>query len=122
MKQLELGPGQMKVLRVLWQQKRATAQEITDIMNEKEPTKLSSVQTFLRALMKKGAVAYDVDNRTFVFYPLVDDKQVKNSALETFIDHVFAGSANGMVSYLVENRYLEPEELKKIYDLFEESE
>ena len=117
---MEIGPGQIKVLRILWNTERATAQEITDIMNESEPTKLSTVQTFLRALVKKGIAGYDVDNRTYVFFPLVDETQVKNSELKGFLERSFSGSANGMVAYLVENSFLDPEELRKIYELFEE--
>lgn len=120
MSELELGKGQMKVMRVLWKKKRATAQEITDILNESEPTKHSTVQTFLRILVKKGAAAYDVDKRTHIFYPLVEETQIKKYALQDFIDHVFAGSAGVMVSYLVQNQYITSSELKKIYKLFDE--
>ena len=64
MTDFDIGPGQMKVLRVLWEKKRVTAQEVTAILNETEPIKFSTVATFLRTLVKKGVAAYDVVDRT----------------------------------------------------------
>ncbi len=68
MPRLEVGKGQMKVLRVLWEKKRATAQDITDILNRTEPIKFSTVYTFLRLMVKNGVVGYDVDQRTYIYY------------------------------------------------------
>ncbi len=122
MPMLELGTGQMRVMHVLWKRDTATAQEITDILNEESPTKLSTVSTFLRALVKKEAVAYEVENRTYIYRAIVDESMVKRHALQGVIDHVFDGSAGGVVSYLVENSLLSPEEMENISKLFEEKE
>ncbi|MCE5248625.1 BlaI/MecI/CopY family transcriptional regulator [bacterium] len=119
MADLQFGRVQMKIMRVLWEKKQATAREITDILNESEPIAHSTVQTLLRALEQKGAVGHDVEDRTFTFYPLVENENVMQNALSDFIDRVFAGSAGGMVSYLVNNRYISPEELKGIFHLFD---
>ena len=122
MTELEIGYGQMKVLRALWKEKRATAQELTDILNKNEPIKFSTVSTFLRILVKKGVVAYDVDKRTFIFYPLVKEADIANHAVMNLIDHVFAGSKEGFVSFIVKNNYIDPEELQKIEEMIDNEE
>ncbi|MFC1539043.1 BlaI/MecI/CopY family transcriptional regulator [Candidatus Latescibacterota bacterium] len=122
MKKLEIGKGQMKVLRVLWEGKRVTAQEVTDILNKSEPIKFSTVSTFLRSLVRKGAAAYDVDNRTYIYYPLVKEEEVAEYALNDMIDHVFAGSVDGFVSFIIKNKYFPPDELEKIRKLVEKEE
>ena len=122
MSELEIRKGQMKVLRVLWKKKRATAQEVTDILSESEPIKFSTVSTFLRTLVRKGAAAYDVDNRTYIYYPLVQEEKVARHALKDLIDHVFAGSTEGFVSFIIKNKYIPPDELEKIRKLIEKEE
>jgi BlaI family transcriptional regulator, penicillinase repressor len=116
MQKLEIGKGQMKVLRVLWEQKRATAQEITDILNQTEPIKFSTVSTFLRTLVHKGVVGYDVEHRTFFYYPLVKEESIANHAVKDLIDHVFAGSMEGLVSFILKKKYITREELDKIQE------
>lgn len=114
MKKLKLGKVQTRVMNVLWDKKRATALEITEEMNKTEPIKHSTVQTFLRTLVNKDIVKFDVENRTFVYYPTVNDEQIKKHAIEELIEQSFQGSANNLVSYIVKNEYIDLNEFEKI--------
>ena len=122
MTELELGRGQIRVMRALWEKKRATTQEIIDALNEVEPVKRSTVQTFLRTLVRKGVIGYDVDKRTFIFYPLVNNEEVAQQAFQNFIDHIFEGSMEGFVSFFIKNKCVPSEVLKKIQKLLEDEE
>ena len=122
MKELQFGRVQMRIMQVLWKKKRATAREISEALNEFEPIAHSTVQTLLRTLEDKGAIDHDIDYRTFIFYPLVKNENVIKHATHDFIDRIFAGSVDSMVSYLVKNQYISTEELEKISKLFDEEE
>ena len=76
MTEYEIGSGQMKVMRVLWKKNRATAQEIIDELNKDEIVRRSTVQTFLRVLVKKGIIDYDTEDRTFVYYPVIEKEEI----------------------------------------------
>ena len=122
MTELEIGRGQMKVLRVLWKKKKATAQEITDTLNKVEPVKFSTVSTFLRILVRKGVIGFNIDKRTFIYYPVVKEEDIANHAVMDLIDHVFAGSKEGFVSFILKNKYIESGELKKIREMIDNEE
>lgn len=122
MQKMEIGKGQMKVLRVLWDRKRATAQEITDILNETEPIKFSTVSTFLRTLVQKGVAGYDVQQRTYIYYPLVKEESIANHAVRDLIDHIFEGSIPGFVSFILKKKIVSPEELAKIQEMLDDKE
>ncbi len=122
MSELKFGRIQLRIMQVLWKKKRATAREITEALNELEPIAHSTVQTLIRTLEQKGAITHDVDNRTFIFYTLVKNEKVIKHAMQDFIDRLFAGSAETMVSYLVKNQYITREELKDIARLLNEKE
>lgn len=122
MEDFNFGRVQMLIMQVLWKKKQANAREITDALNELEPIAHSTVQTLLRTLEKKEAIDHEIDDRTFIFYPLVKNEKVVKDELGRFIDRLFSGSMGGMVSYLVKNQYLSRDELKKISELLEEKE
>jgi BlaI family transcriptional regulator, penicillinase repressor len=122
MQKLDIGKGQMKVLRVLWERKRATAQEFTEILNRTEPIKFSTVSTFLRTLVHKGVAGYDVEQRTYIYYPLVKEESIANHAVKDLIDHVFEGSMEGLVSFILKKKYISPEELAKIQEKLDKKE
>jgi BlaI family transcriptional regulator, penicillinase repressor len=120
MSQFRLGRVQMRIMQFLWKKERATAQEITDAVNEQEPIRHSTVQTFLRVLVKKNIVGFVVDKRTFVYYPLADREKVTRDAFHNFISTTFSGSLEGMISYILKNEDITPEQLKKIKKLLDE--
>lgn len=122
MSSLRFGKVQMRIMQVLWKKKRANAREITDELNKIEPIAHSTVQTLLRKLEAKEAVDHEIDNRTFIFYPIVKAEKVTQSALREFIDRIFAGSPSGLVSYLIKHEKISKEDLQKIRQLIKEKE
>ncbi len=119
MKDMEMGPGQMRVMRIVWEKKRITANEIIEIMNEEDDVKRSTVQTFLKTLVRKGLLGYDTEDRTFIYFPLVSKDDVAHHALHGFLDHMFEGSMEGLVSFLVNKEKISPRELDIINGLID---
>ena len=122
MSKIELGNEQIKVMRILWEKRRATAQEITEALSRHEPVKLVNIQMLLRRLVQKKIIDYDVVERIYIYYPLVEKDKVTNQALHNFIDHIFAGSTDEMISYVLKNERISPEVLEKIRIMLKEKE
>ena len=122
MTNLRFGRVQMRIMQVLWEKGKANARDITLALNKIEPIAHSTVQTLLRKLEVKGAIDHDIEDRTFIFYPLVKSDNVTHHAFQDFVDRIFAGSTGGLVSYLIKNEYISPEELGEIRALLDEKE
>ena len=117
---VRLGRVQLRIMQVLWEKRRATAKEITDALNADEPTTHSTVQTLLRGLEAKHAIGHQVEGRTFIFFPLIKEGQIAHSVTRELLDRVFGGSVSGLVSYLLKNEAVSPDELKAIRKLINE--
>ena len=117
-----IGKVQLRIMRVLWKKGRANAREITEAMNAVEPIAHSTVQTLLRKLEAKGVIAHDVDDRTFIFYPLVKEEDVTKSATRDLIERIFNGSTAGLVSYLLKHERIPADELRAIRKLVNDRE
>lgn len=122
MSSLRFGRVQMRIMRVIWEKGRVNARDITEALNKIEPIAHSTVQTLLRKLEQKGAVDHSIDDRTFIFFPLVEIEKVTKNALQEFIDRIFAGSPGGLVSYLIKNETISPDEMDQIRNLIREKE
>ena len=109
-------------MRVLWELERATARELTDVLAESDSMAHSTVQTLLRQLEAKGAVAHEQQGRTFYFYPLIKEDNVKRSAARELIQNVFGGDAGGLVSYLLETERLSKRELARLREQIDKQE
>jgi len=119
---MSFGKVQLRIMQILWKKGRVNAREITDELNKIAPIAHSTVQTLLRKLEQKGAVDHDIEDRTFIFYPLVEAEKVTRNGLRDFVDRMFAGSPVGLVSYLIKNEDISRDELKKISELIKNKE
>ena len=113
----QLGRVQLLIMQVLWERERATAREITDQINESEPIAHSTVQTLLRGLEEKSAVDHGTEGRTFTFYPLIQEADFKQSAIQDLLNRVFRGSVNGMVAHLLQSEDVSSDELADLRKL-----
>jgi len=121
MKQIVLGRIRMRIMQVLWEKGRLNAQEITNTINEFETVAHSTVQTHLRALEAQGAVGHDSEDRTFIYFPLMERENVMKSKTREFIDLLFAGSAESLVAYLANNKYISREDVRETLKLFDKT-
>jgi BlaI family transcriptional regulator, penicillinase repressor len=120
MGETQLGRMQFRIMQVLWHRGRANAREITDALNETEPVAHSTVQTLLRQLETKGAIAHDRSDRTFVFYPRLKEDKVKRTATRDLLERVFGGNVGSLVAHLLKNERLSREELDELHRLIDQ--
>ena len=97
-----------------------SARELTTALNAEAgetPMAHSTVQTLLRQLEGKGAVAHEAQERTFIFRPLVEEGRTVAQATREFVARIFNGSAQGLVAHLIESEQVSPAEIAKIEKL-----
>jgi len=114
MSSVRLGKVQMKIMQVLWEKGRASAREITEALNQSHAIAHSTVQTLLRKLEAKETIRHEVEDRTFVFYPVANEDRVKWSAVSELMERAFDGSAAELVSCLFQQERISDKELESI--------
>ena len=118
-KPIRLGRVQTEIMDILWERGEATAREITDALSAKSTIAHSTVQTLLRELESKHAVAHEQRDRTFVFKPIVRRQEVAETTTRELVSKLFKGSAYGLVSHLLKHEEISDDELKRLKELIE---
>lgn len=111
---ITLGSVQLRIMRVLWDEGEATARRVTEVLSATTPIAHSTVQTLLRQLAAKRAVAHEQRDRTFIFRPLVAEQDVSRSAAQDLLSRVFQGSISGLVTHLLESEEVSSEEMERL--------
>ncbi len=119
MGEIQLGRMQFRIMQALWDRGRASAREVTDALNRGEPVAHSTVQTLLRQLEAKGAVGHEIRDRTFLFFPRLDEERIKRVATRDLLERVFGGSAGGLVAHLLKHERLSRDEMDELRRLIE---
>jgi len=107
-------------MQVLWRDGKANAREITDALNKETPIAHSTVQTLLRKLEIKRAISHALDERTFVYCPLVPANKAAKEVSKEMIERMFEGSPAELVCHLIKQEQISKSEIQQIEKLLQE--
>jgi BlaI family penicillinase repressor len=108
-------------MAVLWDRGPSTAAEVREALaEERVALAYNTVLTQLRILEDKGHIDHEEEGRAHRFRPLVKRKEARASALLRTVDRLFGGSAEALVTQLVQQRGLSKAELKGLRRVVDE--
>ena len=94
-------------MKVLWTKQPLTSNEIRD----KTGIHLQTAKTYIGRLVKKGAVGFTKSGRSYLYHPLFTESECQIKESRSFLDRVFGGSLQPMLSHLVEEDAISDEEI-----------
>ncbi len=109
-----------EIMRVVWSRNPISAAEIIESLVAQDPTwHPVTAKTLLNRLVKKGVLGYDLEGRSYLYRPLVRERDCVNAVSSSFLQRVFGGSLNTMVAHFVEHRKLSPKQIKELRRLLD---
>ena len=121
-KSLNLTEGELPLMQVLWEKRRATVGDVVASLSADPPPAYSTVLTTLRILEVKGYVRHTKEGRAFVYEPVVVQEEASRKALDTLVNRFFGGSCELLVVNLLKEESISRAELGRIKKMIAESE
>ncbi len=114
-----LTPLELEIMNVLWEAGSGNVQAVQEKLPGRELA-YTTVQTMLNVLHRKGKVKRKLQDRAYVYTPVLTRQNAVTQALSDMVDRFFGGSADSLVLSLVEAKHLTPEKLAKIQKALED--
>ena len=112
-----LGELEQAILRMVWQQREATAEQVRENLQAAgRVLKESTVRTVLRRLEEKGYLAHTVAQRTFLYRAAKDGRSVAGRAAQRIIERFCGGSVEALLVGMVNADVLSEGELQRLAD------
>ena len=111
----QLTDREADIMRVLWERGPSCVAEVrAALQNELAHT---TVQTMLRILESKGFAAHAQEGRQHRFHALVPETAARQSALKHLLAKMFRGSSELLLTQLVSDQKLTPEQIRRMRKL-----
>ena len=111
---------ELDIMAVLWRKGSGSVAEVREALGE--DVGYTTVLKLLQILEEKGAVRHEAEGRAYRYFPTVEVEAAGGTALSRILDKIFGGSAELLLSQLVSDRDIAPEELSRMRRLLEEME
>lgn len=116
--EIKISESEWTVMEYLWSNPSCTITEIRKALSETGWSD-STIKTLVRRLVSKKAVRIDDRDRVFTYCPLISQQECRLKETKSFIDRVYNGSVNMLVTNLASDSNLsekETEELLRLID------
>jgi BlaI family penicillinase repressor len=110
----ELTPAQGEIMEIVWELGEVSAREVRRVLSRTHPVARNTVRTLLERMEEKGWITHREDGRTFL-YSAAQPRQTRiGQKVQEVIDTVCGGSAEALVTALLDYRGLSHGELERI--------
>jgi BlaI family penicillinase repressor len=107
-----LGDRELDVMTVLWANGSGTVTEVQGMLDV--PLAYTTVLTMLRNLEGKGFLRREVEGRAHRYFPRVKQRAAQKHALRRLVDTLFLGSPEQLLTQLVDDHALSPDDLRRL--------
>lgn len=106
-------------MKIVWKLAPINTNEITELLLKTTSWSPKTIQTLIKRLVTKGALAYEKQGRVFVYKPLVREREYVDQESRSFLKRFYGGEISAMLSAYIENDRLSEAELDRLRSLLE---
>ncbi len=114
-----MSPAETEILRLVWQLKEATVQDIRAHLPAERTLAYNTVQTLLCRLEQKGYLKHRDKGRAHVFSPRAEQEEVIKTTVRDFLGRLFGGDPKPLVQFLAEDGKIDEEDIKRLRQLID---
>jgi len=112
-----MSPAETEVLRLVWDSKEATVQQVYDALPINRKVTYVTVATLLRRLEEKGYLKHRVRGKAFVYTPSAKKEEVIKRTIGDFVQRLFGGNPVPLMQHLALHSEISDEEIEKLKHL-----
>lgn len=117
-----LSEAQQEIMEIIWDAGEITASEVRARLAVRRSVARNTVQTLMTRMYEKGWLAYRPIGRTFLYTAAVPRKQSLGEKARALVDSAFGGSAEELMTALIEYRGISKNEARNIRSMLEDAE
>ena len=116
----QLADLQYAIMRVLWREGEASVARVHEVLGSDKERALTTIATMLAKMERKGVVTHRSVGRQFLYRAKVSEEDVRRSMVGELTRRLFRGDAAALVSHLLEEEEIDPNELERLKALIAE--
>lgn len=117
---MEISEAEHEVMEALWDSAPASAREIFQRLENKKNWQERTVKTLLSRLVKKGAINYVQQDRSYLYSPCFDREAYQIKQSKKFVDRLFDGQLSMLISGFVKGGELKKSDIEELKDIIKQ--
>lgn len=112
-----MSPAETEIVRLVWQSREATVQQVYDALPDNRKVTYVTVATLLRRLEEKGYLKHRVHGRAFVYAPAAKREAVIRRTISDLVERLFGGNPVPLLQHLAQHSGITDEDIERLKEL-----
>lgn len=117
-----LSDGQREIMEIIWNRGELCVSEVWEILSKRRPIARNTVQTMMTRMFEKRWLKYRTIGRAFLYSAAISRKATMGQKVHELIETVFKGSAEELMTSLLDYRGLSKGEVGRIRAMLDDAE
>jgi len=113
----DISNAEFEVLDALWQQHPASANELIERLNKEKSWHEKTVKTLPNRLVKKQAIAFEKEQRRYLYFPLLERETYTQNESQSLIERMFSGRISPLIAGFAKNKNLNKEDISELKEI-----
>lgn len=109
-----LSAAEWAVMKIIWFNRVATANKIIEELRDETDWKPKTIKTLISRLLKKEAISYIPNNREYIYYPIINEKECIQEENKSYLKRVYDGKIMELLLCFLESSKLSCEEIEEL--------
>lgn len=116
-KDIRISESEWEVMKVIWDKKEATSNEIIEELKDKKDWKAATIKSLISRLLNKKAISFNRNGKEYIYYPLIEEEKAVIEESMSFINRVFNGSVSDLLLNFVKSEKLTEEDIDELKEI-----
>ena len=116
----KISDAEYEVMKIIWANSPISTNKIIEELTEITEWSPKTIQTLLSRLVKKEAITYEKESRSFVYTPLIKKEDYLEKESSSFLNRFYNGALNSMVLNFLEKGKLTKNDINELRNILDE--
>jgi predicted transcriptional regulator len=113
----ELTKAEERIMIIFWKLKNAFVKDIIAEMTDEPKPPYNTISSVARILANKGYLKFKAYGKTHEYYPAISQTKYRKIKLKKMLSGYFSDSPASLLSFMVNEEKLSPEEIEKMKEI-----
>jgi BlaI family penicillinase repressor len=115
-----ISEAEWEVMKIIWSNSPCSSNDVIDALEHSNAWKPKTIKTLISRLLSKNVIGFKQEGRSYIYYPLVSEKECIKAESDSFLKRVYNGALKTMLVNFMQESDLTKEDIEELKRILEE--
>lgn len=117
MKEVKISEAEWEVMKIIWEKREATSNEIIEGLKDKKEWKAATIKSLISRLLNKKVIEFKRIGKEYIYSAKITEEIAVREESTSFLNRVFNGSISDLLLNFVKEEKLSKEDIEELKDI-----